>query len=55
MYIIIHSELLAAMTSFGFQAKNQTLFHAISDCQGSIDFPTFFDLLTARLGNKDNK
>jgi hypothetical protein len=43
------------MTALGFEAKNQTLFHAISEHGAPIDFPRFFDLLTARLSSKDTK
>jgi len=43
------------MTSLGFQAKNQTLYNAITKYPGSIDFANFFDLLTAHLANKNNK
>ncbi len=50
-----HSELIASMTAFGYQAKNATLYNAVSECSGNIDFSKFLDLLTARISNKDSK
>ncbi len=43
------------MTAFGYQAKNTTLYNAVSECAGNIDFTKFLDLLTARISNKDSK
>jgi hypothetical protein len=43
------------MTALGYEARNQTLFHAVGEFQGAIDFAKFFDLLTARLSPKDSK
>lgn len=53
--VIDPKELQASMTNFGYEAKNATLFHAISDFTGPIDFPKFFQLLTARIAAKDSK
>lgn len=39
----------------GYKTKNSTLVHAVDDFKGGIDFGGFFELLTVRLGNKDNK
>lgn len=35
-------ELQASMTSLGYEARNQTLFHAVGEFSGAIDFPKFF-------------
>lgn len=43
------------MSAMGYKSKNTTLCNAVESIQGSIDFATFFDLLTARLSNKDTK
>lgn len=43
------------MSALGYEARNQTLFHAVGEYQGSIDFPKFFELLTARCTAKDTK
>lgn len=52
-------ELKAAMTSLGFEAKNQTIYQMISDLDadgsGQIDFNEFLDLMTARISDKDSK
>jgi|JI6StandDraft_1071083.scaffolds.fasta_scaffold304156_1 centrin-1 len=53
--IIDSKELQSSMSSLGYEAKNQTLYHAISDFSGPIDFPKFFELLTARIAAKDSK
>jgi len=39
----------------GYKSKNATLTNAVESISGSIDFAAFFDLLTARLSNKDSK
>jgi Ca2+-binding EF-hand superfamily protein len=43
------------MKSLGYEAKNQTLYHAVGEFSGPIDFPKFFELLTARSSAKDTK
>lgn len=43
------------MTSLGFQAKNQTLYNAITRYPGSIGFADFLDLLTAHNASKSSK
>ena len=43
------------MTALGYEARNQTLFHAVGECQGAIDFSKFFEILTARCSAKDTK
>lgn len=52
-------ELKAAMTSLGFDAKNQTIFQMISDLDrnrsGSIEFEEFLDMMTARMSDKDSR
>ncbi len=52
-------ELKAAMTSLGFQAKNQTIYQMISDLDadgsGQIDFQEFLELMTARISDKDSR
>mmetsp|Transcript_29011 Transcript_29011/g.35322 ORF Transcript_29011/g.35322 Transcript_29011/m.35322 type:complete len:181 (+) Transcript_29011:121-663(+) len=51
-------ELKAAMTSLGFEAKNQTIYQMISDIDkdgsGEIDFEEFLDLMTARISDGGN-
>lgn len=53
------SELKAAMTSLGFEAKNQTIYQMISDLDadgsGQIDFDEFLRLMTARISDKDSR
>ena len=39
----------------GYKTKNSTLVHAVNGFKGVIDFAAFFELLTVRLGNRDNK
>ncbi len=52
-------ELKAAMTSLGFEAKNQTIYQMIADLDadgsGAIDFDEFLELMTARISDKDNR
>ena len=53
-------ELKAAMESLGFETKNPTIYQMIADLdtienQGGINFDTFLDAITARLGNKETK
>ena len=52
-------ELKAAMTSLGFEAKNQTIYQMISDLDtdgsGQIDFEEFMELMTARVSDKDTR
>ena len=59
MYPHTHSELKAAMTSLGFEAKNQIIYQMISDLDadgsGQIDFEEFIRLMTARISEKDSK
>jgi centrin-1 len=43
------------MTALGYEARNQTLYHAVGDYQGAIDFGKFFELLTARCSARDTK
>jgi Ca2+-binding EF-hand superfamily protein len=53
------SELKAAMTSLGFESKNQTIYQMISDLDadgsGQIDFEEFLELMTARVSDKDSR
>ncbi|KAM3138858.1 hypothetical protein pb186bvf_009061 [Paramecium bursaria] len=52
-------ELKSAMTSLGFEAKNQTIYQMIADLDedhsGQIDFQEFLKLMTARISDKDSK
>lgn len=54
-----YSELKAAMTSLGFESKNQTIYQMISDLDadgsGQIDFEEFLELMTARVSDKDTR
>lgn len=43
------------MSALGYEARNQTLFHAVGEYQGSIDFSKFVELLTARSSARDTK
>lgn len=59
---VIHhhnSELKAAMTSLGFESKNQTIYQMIADLDadgsGQIDFEEFLTLMTARVSDKDSR
>jgi len=53
------AELKTAMTSLGFEAKNQTIYQMIADLDenkdGSIDFDEFLEMMTAKLGDKNSK
>jgi len=55
----VNVELKAAMTSLGFEAKNQTIYQMISDLDadgsGQIDFDEFLRLMTARISDKDSR
>eukprot|EP01038_Epipyxis_sp_PR26KG_P006144 gene6144-8471_t len=52
-------ELKAAMTSLGFEAKNQTIYQMIADIDkdgnGTIDFDEFLDMMTAKMSDKDTR
>lgn len=52
-------ELKAAMSSLGFESKNQTIFQMISDLDknksGTIEFDEFLDMMTARMSDKDTR
>ena len=52
-------ELMSAMKSLGFEAKNQVIYQMIADLDkdgsGSVDFEEFLDLMTGTLGGKDTK
>lgn len=52
-------ELKAAMTSLGFESKNQTIYQMIADLDadgsGQIDFEEFLTLMTARVSDKDSR
>ena len=54
-----HPELKAAMTSLGFESKNQTIYQMIADLDadgsGQIDFDEFLELMTARVSDKDTR
>jgi centrin-1 len=43
------------MSALGYEGRNQTLFHAVGEYQGSIDFSKFVELLTARTSARDTK
>ena len=59
MYTLFYLELKAAMTSLGFESKNQTIYQMISDLDadgsGQIDFEQFLELMTARVSDKDTR
>ena len=52
-------ELKAAMESLGFEAKNATLFHLVSDLDedgsNTIDFNEFLDLMSSQVSETDTK
>lgn len=52
-------ELKAAMSSLGFEAKNQTIYQMITDLDknksGNIDFDEFLDMMTARMSDRDTR
>ena len=52
-------ELKAAMTSLGFESKNQTIYQMIADLDadgsGQIDFEEFLTLMTSRVSDKDSR
>ena len=51
-------ELKAAMQSLGFESKNPTIYQMIADLENqgpSIDFETFLDAITSKLGDKETK
>ena len=52
-------ELKAAMTSLGFESKNQNIYKMIDDLDadgsGQIDFEEFLTLMTARVSDKDSR
>jgi centrin-1 len=50
-------ELKAAMQSLGFEAKNATVYSMIRDLSGEdqVDFDTFLDMLTAKVGDTDSR
>eukprot|EP01017_Pseudomicrothorax_dubius_P033833 TRINITY_DN456_c0_g2_i3.p1 TRINITY_DN456_c0_g2~~TRINITY_DN456_c0_g2_i3.p1 ORF type:complete len:189 (-),score=66.83 TRINITY_DN456_c0_g2_i3:31-597(-) len=51
-------ELKAAMQSLGFEAKNPTIYQMIADLESegnSIEFETFLDAITAKLGDKESR
>ena len=57
--MVVYTELKAAMTSLGFESKNQTIYQMISDLDadgsGQIDFEEFLELMTARVSDKDTR
>ena len=53
-------ELKAAMQSLGFENKNPTIYAMIADLEkaaggGDIDFDTFLDAITSKLGDKETR
>ena len=51
-------ELKAAMQSLGFESKNPTIYQMIADLENngnSIDFATFLNAITSKLGDKETK
>ena len=51
-------ELKAAMQSLGFESKNPTIYQMIADLENngnSIDFVTFLNAITSKLGDKETK
>lgn len=59
VFYFFYIELKAAMTSLGFESKNQTIYQMISDLDadgsGQIDFEEFLELMTARVSDKDTR
>jgi Ca2+-binding EF-hand superfamily protein len=53
------SELKNAMVSLGFEAKNATLFHMVSDLDkdgsGAIDFEEFLQMMTSTMSDEDTR
>ena len=53
------SELLKAMTTLGFDAKNPAIYNMIADMDedgnGVIDFTEFLDMMTARISDQNTK
>jgi Ca2+-binding EF-hand superfamily protein len=53
-------ELKAAMQSLGFESKNSTIYKMIAELdndrsEGGIDFNTFLDSISSKLGNRETK
>ena len=51
-------ELKAAMQSLGFESKNPTIYQMIADLERegpAIDFDTFLDAITSKLGDKETR
>jgi Ca2+-binding EF-hand superfamily protein len=52
-------EIKLAMTSLGFDAKNQTIYQMIADIDtdgsGTIDFDEFVEMMTAKMGQKETR
>ena len=51
-------ELKSAMQSLGFESKNPTIFHMISELESlgrEIDFEEFLDGITSKLGDKESR
>src|SRR5574343_1701559 len=51
-------ELRAAMQSLGFESKNPTIYAMIADLDrlgSAIDFDTFLDAITDKLGDKESR
>jgi len=51
-------ELKAAMQSLGFEQKNPTIYQMIADLEqegNAIDFETFLNAITSKLGDKETK
>jgi Ca2+-binding EF-hand superfamily protein len=52
-------ELKSAMVSLGFEAKNATLFHVVSeldkDGSGAIDFEEFLGMMSSQMSDQDSK
>ena len=51
-------ELKSAMQSLGFESKNPTIFHMISELESlgrECDFEEFLDGITSKLGDKESR